>query len=95
MKTLLKSILIAGLATAAYAKTPSPTLNTTAAINAKKVGNINIASISPTDGVWSGAGATTVVLYPQQTIKLNDAKANKLNAANLAKKVAVSAVYSS
>lgn len=94
MKTLFKSILIAGLATAAYAKTPSPTLNTTVAINAKKVGNINIASISPTDRVWSGASSTTILLYPQQTIKLNDTNANKLNAANLAKKVSISAIHS-
>lgn len=94
MKTLIKSILIAGLATATYAKTPALASGATAAINAKKVGNINIASISPTDGIWNGAGATTVVLYPQQTIKLNDANANKLNVANMAKKVSVSAVYS-
>jgi complex iron-sulfur molybdoenzyme family reductase subunit gamma len=94
MKTLVKSILIAGVATAVSTAAPAPASGATPAISAKRVGNINIASISPTDGIWSGAGATTVVLYPQQTIKLNDAKANKLNVANLAKRVSVNAVYS-
>jgi cytochrome c2 len=94
MNKLLKSIIIAGLTTASFAK-PAPVTNSIGAINAKRVGNINISTISPSDGIWKSAGATTVILYPQQTIKLNDAKANKLNAANLAKKVQVSAVYSS
>lgn len=94
MNKMLKIFLIAGLSTASFAK-PAPATNYTGAISAKRVGNINISTISPNDGVWRGVGTTTVILYPQQTIKLNDAKANKLNAANLAKKVQVSAIYSS
>ncbi len=94
MNKILKSIIIVGLTTASFAK-PAPVVNSAGAINAKRVGNINISTISPNDGVWKGAGTITVILYPQQTIKLNDAKANKLNAANLAKKVQVSAIYSS
>ena len=96
MNKMIKTLLIVGLATASYAKTPAPvTTSTGSLINAQRVGNINIAGISASDGVWGKAKTTTVILYPQQTIKLNDAKANKLNAANLAKKVQVSAIYSS
>ncbi|MDD5360272.1 MAG: ethylbenzene dehydrogenase-related protein [Sulfurovaceae bacterium] len=97
MNKLLKSIIIAGLVTASYAKTTTPAtmVSTDGLINAQRVGNINISTISPSDGIWSKAKTTTIILYPQQTIKLNDAKANKLNAANLAKKVKVSAIYSS
>ncbi|MDD5405314.1 MAG: ethylbenzene dehydrogenase-related protein [Sulfurovaceae bacterium] len=92
MKTIIKSLIIAGLATATYAKSPAsaPAENL---INAQRVSNINIANISPNDSIWRSAKTASVILYPQTTIKLNDAKANAANKDNKAKVAKVSAVY--
>ncbi len=92
MKTIIKSLIIAGLATATYAKSPAPAAAENL-INAKRVSSINVANISPSDGVWRSAKSVAVVLYPQTTIKLNDAKANAANKDNKAITAQVSAVY--
>jgi hypothetical protein len=94
MKTIIKSLIIAGLATATYAKSPAsaPAENF---INAQRVSNINVANISPNDSIWRNAKTSSIVLYPQTTIKLNDAKANAANKDNKAKIAQISAVYNS
>ena len=42
----------------------------------------NISAMSP---LWKEAKATKVELFPQTTVKMNDKKANKMNAENGAK----------
>lgn len=92
MKNIIKSFIIAGLATAAYAKSPAPATAENL-INAQRVSNINVANISPTDSIWRNAKSVAVIFYPQTTIKLNDAKANAANKDNKAIAAQVSAVY--
>ncbi|MBN2721993.1 MAG: c-type cytochrome [Campylobacterales bacterium] len=92
MKTIIKSLIIAGLATATYAKTPA-SATAENLINAQRVSNINVANISPSDNIWKNAKSVSVIFYPQTTIKLNDAKANATNKDNKAITAQVSAVY--
>jgi len=63
-----------------------------AAVTAVKV-DADLRKVSYSSSVWKDAKFSEVVLYPQTTIKLNDKKANDLNAANKAKKAEVAAVY--
>ncbi len=92
MKTIIKLLIIAGAATATYAKAPA-SATAENLINAQRVSNINVANISPSDSIWRNAKSAAVVLYPQATIKLNDAKANAANKDNKAIVAQVSAVY--
>ena len=54
-------------------------------INAVKI-DTDLSRISYTSVLWEKAKFSDVVLYPQTTLKLNDKKANELNANNNAKK---------
>ena len=61
-------------------------------ITAMKV-NMNLSSVSYSSKVWNKAKFSEVMLYPQTTIKMNDKKANELNAENKAKKAMVAAIH--
>ncbi|MEJ2488697.1 MAG: ethylbenzene dehydrogenase-related protein [Sulfurovaceae bacterium] len=64
------------------------------AITAIKVSNsIDLSKTKPNDAIWSKAKPSTIICYPQTTIKLNDKKANELNAQNKAKVANISAIY--
>lgn len=85
MKKIATSMIAAGIAA-------SSLMAAEAAITAVKVsGDLN--NVSYSDAVWSKAKFSEVSLYPQTTIKMNDAKANELNAANKAVKAEIAAVY--
>jgi DMSO reductase family type II enzyme heme b subunit len=85
MKKIATSMIAAGIAA-------SSLMATEAAITAVKVsGDLN--NVSYSDAVWSKAKFSEVALYPQTTIKMNDARANELNAANSAVKAKIAAVY--
>ena len=61
------------------------------AIVAKKVGDVT--KVTPTSKVWDSVKGTEVDLYPQTTIRLNDAKANAANAHDKAKAATAKAIY--
>jgi complex iron-sulfur molybdoenzyme family reductase subunit gamma len=61
-------------------------------INAVKI-DTDLSRISYTSVLWEKAKFSDVVLYPQTTLKLNDKKANELNANNNAKKAQIAAIY--
>lgn len=61
------------------------------AIVAKKVGDVT--KVTPTSKVWDSVKGTEVDLYPQTTIRLNDAKANAANAHAKAKAATAKAIY--
>lgn len=61
------------------------------AIVAKKVGDVT--NVTPTSKVWGSVKGTEVDLYPQTTIRLNDAKANAANAHAKAKAATAKAIY--
>jgi len=85
MKKIATSMIAAGIAATSL-------MAAEAAITAVKVsGDLN--NVSYSDAVWSNAKFSEVSLYPQTTIKMNDAKANELNAANKAVKAQIAAVY--
>lgn len=79
MKKFLTSILSLGLAASAALAAD--------AITAAKVSDVNDAN------VWANAKFSSVTLYPQSAIHMNDKKANAANEANKAKKADVAAVY--
>lgn len=79
MKKILTSILSLGLAASAALAAD--------AITATKVSNVNDAN------AWANAKFSSVTLYPQTAIHMNDKKANAANEANKAKKADVAAVY--
>jgi len=62
------------------------------AINALKVSG-SLDKVTNTSAVWKGAKFSTVTLYPQTTIKMNDKNANELNVDAKAVKAEVAAVY--
>ncbi|RUM65000.1 MAG: hypothetical protein DSZ03_03325 [Sulfurimonas sp.] len=85
MKTIATTLLMSALA--------STTLfGAGAAVNALKVSN-DINTISYASALWNKATFSPVFLYPQTTIRMNDKKANEMNAHNHAKKAMVAAVY--
>ncbi len=86
MKKFTTSLIAAGFAASSLMAAAS------ADIVAKKV-DADLSNVSYSSDVWNGATFSDVVLYPQTTIKLNDKKANELNAGNKAKKAQVAAVY--
>jgi len=61
-------------------------------VSAVKV-DADLSRISHSSPIWAGAKFSDVVLYPQTTIKMNDKKANELNANRKAKTAKVAAVY--
>lgn len=81
MKKLLTTILSLGVAASAVLAADS--------ITAVKVSDVNDAS------AWAKAKFTSVVLYPQSAIHMNDKKANAANENNKAKKADVAALYDS
>ena len=85
MKKLITTIVAAGLAATSM-------MAADAAITATKV-TADLSRVNFNSPVWASAKFSDVVLYPQTTIKMNDKKANELNAANKAKKAKVAAVY--
>lgn len=84
MKKLASILLAAGVIASAVAAD--------SAINAVKVKS-NLDQVDYKSSVWSGAKFSTVTLYPQTTIKMNDKKANESNAKNKAIVAKVAAVY--
>jgi len=88
MKKLLSSVVVTSIALSAMAADV-----TQAAINAMKIDK-DISTISYTSPIWDDVKFSEIMLYPQSTIKLNDKKANELNANNGAKKAKVAAIYS-
>ena len=85
MKKIASTLMTAGLITTSL-------IAADAAITAVKVDS-DLRKVSYSSSVWKDAKFSELVLYPQTTIKLNDKKANELNAANKAKKAQVAAVY--
>ena len=84
MSKLTSAIAASALvATAAFAQD---------AIVAHKTG-ADVTKLTPTSKAWEAAKGTEVDLYPQTTITLNDAKANRVNAKDKAKKATVKAIY--
>ena len=61
------------------------------AIVAKKVGDVS--KVTPTSKVWESVRGAEVDLYPQTTLRFNDAKANAANANAKAKAATVKAIY--
>jgi complex iron-sulfur molybdoenzyme family reductase subunit gamma len=80
MKKFLTTMLSLGVAASAA-------LAADAVITAAKVTNVNDAA------VWSNAKFSSVILYPQTAIEMNDKKANELAENAKAKKADVAAVY--
>ena len=85
MKKLATTLMAAGMAVTSLTAAD-------AAITAVKVDG-DISRISHASDVWERATFSPVILYPQTTIRMNDKKANEINAANKAKKAEVAAVY--
>lgn len=84
MRKLTSVLLAAGVIATAVAAD--------SAITAVKVKS-SLDKVTNSSSVWKGAKFSEVTLYPQTTIKLNDKKANELNANNKAIKAEVAAVY--
>ncbi len=61
------------------------------AIVAKKVGDVT--KVTPTSKVWDSVQGTEVDLYPQTTLRFNDAKANAANKNAKAKAATAKAIY--
>ena len=53
----------------------------------------DVTKLTPTSKAWSYVKATTIHLYPQTTVKMNDKKANTLNKNAKAKEAQVKAIY--
>lgn len=85
MKKLLSSMVAAGVAATSL-------MAANAAVTAVQV-NENLKRVNFSSPVWSKAKFSDVALYPQTTIKMNDKKANELNANNKAKTAKVGALY--
>lgn len=87
-KMILKPAAVASLVATAAMANPSITA-------AKVPDNIVLEGIKSTDTVWDKAKSVEIALFPQTTIRLNDKKANKLNADNKGKIANISALYNS
>ncbi len=85
MKKLLSTMVAAGVAATSM-------MAAEAAITATKV-DADLSRVTFASAVWNNAKFSDVVLYPQTTIKMNDKKANEINANNKAKKAQVAALY--
>lgn len=85
MKKVLTTLVAAGIAVTSL-------IAADAAVTAVKVDG-SIKRVSFASPVWEEAKFSDVTLYPQTTIKMNDKKANELNAANKAKVAKVAAIY--
>jgi complex iron-sulfur molybdoenzyme family reductase subunit gamma len=85
MKKVTSTLIAASVAA-------SSLLAASAAITATKV-DADLNRVSYNSGVWANAKFSDVVLYPQTTVTMFDAKANEINAKNKAKKAKVAAVY--
>lgn len=83
MKKILSTALAVGLVGGALQA---------ATIEAKKASS-DLSKITAVSKDWLAAKGTEIVLYPQTTLKMNDKKANELNAANKAKKATAKALY--
>jgi complex iron-sulfur molybdoenzyme family reductase subunit gamma len=84
MKKLASILLATGVIASA--------LTADSAINAVKVKS-NLDNVDYKSSVWKGAKFSDVTLYPQTAIKMNDKKANELNADNKAIAAKIAAVY--
>lgn len=85
MNKVLTSLLSLGVACSAA-------MAADAAINAVKVSD-NLDAITADSALWSKAKFSTVTLYPQTAIHMNDKKANEANEGNKAKKAQVAALH--
>ncbi len=56
---------------------------------------VEVSKIALDDSIWQDIKAVDIALYPQRTIRLNDKKANALNADNRGKLIKVAAIYNS
>jgi len=63
-----------------------------AGITATKV-DFSFDHLTADSSVWHKAETSEVTLYPQTTVKMNDKKANELNANNVGKKAKVTVLY--
>jgi complex iron-sulfur molybdoenzyme family reductase subunit gamma len=85
MNKVLTSLLSLGLAASAA-------LAANGVVNAVKVSN-NLDGITAESPLWSKATFTTVTLYPQGAITMNDKKATEANSENKAKNAQVAALH--
>ncbi len=85
MKTIAATLMISALAS-------STLFGADAAIKALKVKD-DLSTISYASALWNKATFSPILLYPQTTIRMNDKKANEINANNHAKKAMVAALY--
>lgn len=85
MKKIASTLLASGIAV-------SSLMAADAAVTAVKVDG-SIEKVTYKSNVWKKAKFSDVTLYPQTTIKMNDKKANELNADNKAKKAKVGAIH--
>ncbi len=85
MKTIATTLLSAVLASGSL-------WGADAAVTALKV-NSDLSTVSYASDLWKKATFSPVLLYPQTTIRMNDKKANAMNAHNKAKKAMVAALY--
>lgn len=85
MNKVLTSLLSLGLACSAA-------LAAEGVVNAVKVSD-TLESITAESPLWSKATFTTVTLYPQAAITMNDKKASEANSANKAKNAEVAALH--
>lgn len=85
MKKILTSLLSLGLAASAALAADAP-------VNAVKVSD-DLSAITADSALWSKAKFSTVTLYPQTAIHMNDKKANEANSADKAKKAEVAALH--
>ncbi|MCX6060885.1 MAG: ethylbenzene dehydrogenase-related protein [Campylobacterales bacterium] len=85
MNKILTSLLSLGLACSAA-------LAAEAAITAVKVTD-SLDGIKADSAIWSNAKFSTITLYPQTAIEMNDKKANELTENAKAKKAQVAALY--
>jgi len=53
----------------------------------------DVTKLTPTSSAWEYVKATTIHLYPQTTVTMNDKKANKINKNAKAKEARVKAIY--
>ena len=53
----------------------------------------DVTKLTPTSSAWEYVKATTIHLYPQTTVMMNDKKANKINKNAKAKEARVKAIY--
>lgn len=85
MKKVLTSILSLGVAASAVLAADN-------AVTAVKVKE-SVAGITADSVLWNNAKFSTVTLYPQTAVHMNDKKANEANAADKAKNAQVGALY--